>query len=900
MKTEKVGCLGLFTIIFFMLDQTAIAQIKVDTFRSMQAAFTLAQRIVLYVLVVLLPSPVLGGSGILNNDGTMELSVNFRFPPGDELLRQTRSAITRASRVFCDATDGQVVINRVTFVSGSAVDQTSDVWVTLEEGRSTGGLVLNFDNAGTLIDAMPGLGILGQHIEWKRNNITAATFAHELGHYVFALGEQYDEQNAELVDGVFGAGCGIGPGFELGTTTDNLVMDAANNSIMMGGFFACGDDISQPCSLDEDCNAGVRCLEFGKVISAESPSGQSIANGYSEFSHPSNHDRRQGTGTSCPSVCTPTPNFNCSASWNDDTERFEMTSQTAVHGESDWETINRLYPGISIPAGGPDPDPGSCATISPVFVENLNALARVALILDASGSMGSSVSNEDEICENGLDDDGDGDIDEEADCAQSRIDFLKAAARAFIAFHIGSDVELGVVSFNDTASVRAPMTSLSDGSTAGLIVATQAVGTSGDTAIGSAIATARDLLDDGQGTNKIALLISDGQSNVGLDPLTQAINFKSILSSGGGIADIYTVPVSSSADEQLLANISADPAKMIKATTAFDIPAVLVELGASYRNHGLILPRTPGSVTPGNSPATFTLSVEEGATRLNVFIASRQEQIASTALDLILDSPTGAQREEKFGCQNIDDPYYCTFQIDMPEAGDWQLRILTTAPQQQNFTVLAYLENNEPRCFLDFSPRVQTLDEPTRIIGSVKYNTALEEDVILEGKVKRPDGSVVTFTIPQAAGFTGAALAFDDYVGRGIYETELTCRVGSQALPARGESIFNGPERPDIDVIPFSRTVTGSFYLAAGPFPICQTNDCDNDGLPNSLDRCDRDTDDDGLPDCRDIDADNDEVLDRFDGREDEDGDGKPNFLDIDSNNDGINDNGQPIKKTNY
>jgi hypothetical protein len=123
--------------------------------------------------------------------------------------------------------------------------------------------------------------------------------------------------------------------------------------------------------------------------------------------------------------------------------------------------------------------------------------------------------------------------------------------------------------------------------------------------------------------------------------------------------------------------------------------------------------------------------------------------------------------------------------------------------------------------------------------------------------------------------------------------------VGNDSQPAAGESVFQGPERPDVDITSFTRTVTGTFHVTAGDFPVCQTDDCDGDGLPNSFDRCDNDGDGDGLPDCRDPDADNDEIPDLVDGRVDEDGDGLPNYLDIDSDGDGIEDNGTPIDSSN-
>ncbi|HTL34011.1 MAG TPA: hypothetical protein VL326_12840 [Kofleriaceae bacterium] len=74
----------------------------------------------------------------------------------------------------------------------------------------------------------------------------------------------------------------------------------------------------------------------------------------------------------------------------------------------------------------------------------------------------------------------------------------------------------------------------------------------------------------------------------------------------------------------------------------------------------------------------------------------------------------------------------------------------------------------------------------------------------------------------------------------------------------------------------------------ASPTPDAST-DYDNDGLTNTTEGCDtvpaRDTDMDGVPDCKDTDSDNDGYDDQFEGLDDWDNDGNPNY--IDPHNDG-------------
>lgn len=79
-------------------------------------------------------------------------------------------------------------------------------------------------------------------------------------------------------------------------------------------------------------------------------------------------------------------------------------------------------------------------------------------------------------------------------------------------------------------------------------------------------------------------------------------------------------------------------------------------------------------------------------------------------------------------------------------------------------------------------------------------------------------------------------------------------------------------------------------------------NDLDKDGIPNYLDSDSdndgildidegvKDSDNDKKPDFLDIDSDNDGIEDKIESLEDSDNDGIPNYLDLDSDNDGIND----------
>lgn len=148
----------------------------------------------LTALVIAAPRQVEAGDGVLTQDGRLHLSVNFRFPPGQDLLEEVKRAITGASRLLCDDEGHPVDYHLPVRGEGQVAEEQADVWVTLEPGRATGGAVVVEDQNGVAIDALPGLGNLGSHVLWKSSGLNAAVLTHELGHYVFGLGEQYHEE----------------------------------------------------------------------------------------------------------------------------------------------------------------------------------------------------------------------------------------------------------------------------------------------------------------------------------------------------------------------------------------------------------------------------------------------------------------------------------------------------------------------------------------------------------------------------------------------------------------------------------------------------------------------------------------------------------------------------------
>lgn len=925
--------------------------------------------------------PAYAGAGMLNPNGTMNLWVNFRFPPTSSQIQQTKDALTRASEMICDATEGQVRLGVVHLTGGAVNEDQADIWIHPEIGRS-----------GVSIFPTGNLSVIGAHIDLYSNAIWGDIIAHELSHHAFGLGDQYDEQRRN------GGACGIGPGFE------SVSIDERNHTIMQqSGYLQCvgGTSPGKRCNSNPECTGDGTCTP---VL-------------MSEFSVRANHDPLQGDNRLCPlptattrielkgyfdkntmpisggfddtdfATAETTSNYqqtvkvidskgglpehelklyfentgvnvwnlhigsdeaefangtkgkliilgafvliynsdgsfnamsgpyvlditggttgrvwasgaddqsitfifdrltqstrpsivqsedldgfakcgdkDCAQRWNTSTSRWETTSQTIFHnGDSDWATITKNYPFLTMPSGLPLANPPAVCSTPPTFIENISGSDQIMLLIDRSGSMAYSVKKgQGEVCNNSKDDDGDSNIDER-DCAQSRLDFTKAAARAFIDLQKERGIQLGILPFEEvpvriqkenSEDVFQPIENLTVANASNFKHKVDALVAGGWTGIGRAIgATMTEFVRvEEVGRTRTVFLLSDGQNNSpeGSDPRVDVQGLKDNIPD----ARIFTIPVSDSADKDLLADIAADPAKMIESPTGEDLPAIYAELAAIYGGEALVLPRTQSAVGQAQGVPAFTgflaaflresalptsetynFLVEGGAQSLTIFISGHNKNMQTWNVNFTLVGP----RSEVFtqdSPQVSVDPFYRFIRVPVPSKGRWTLKI--SAPvfslYDQFSYVLASVENPKPDCYVDILPKVQSSTDPVTIYASPYYVTNLDGPITIDGTIRRPDGTRVPISLVRDLLGGGFSASFNDYIGRGVYEVNLNCRVPEGALPAKGESIFEGPERSDIDVEPFQRNVTTSFFLAIGKQPECTTPDC-NDGVPIS------------------------------------------------------------------
>lgn len=204
---------------------------------------------VLALLVVValgLGSPALSGDGRViatPEGGELEFNVHFRFPPTVAHLDELEDWIQRGSVILCDATEGALRIGSTRLSTGGLSEGAADFWYYFGgAGRGhSSGAPIHEPNRRFYLDRDSSQG--------------GAVIAHELGHLLLGLGDQYDEQRR------FGRACGIGPSFDDGAA------DERNHTLMQAGLQrpeACtptgaGAPSGATCYRDADCPAGEIC-----------------------------------------------------------------------------------------------------------------------------------------------------------------------------------------------------------------------------------------------------------------------------------------------------------------------------------------------------------------------------------------------------------------------------------------------------------------------------------------------------------------------------------------------------------------------------------------------------------------------------------------------------------------
>lgn len=606
-----------------------------------------------------------------------------------------------------------------------------------------------------------------------------------------------------------------------------------------------------------------------------------------------------------PDICKDDGSGNCVTRWDPVAERYEINQQTLMHQKSDWETLVANYPFVTPPAGTPSEAPPANCRSELSFSESIIGSDQVILFIDRSGSMAAPVR-------------------EDAD--DNRLDFAKAAARAFVDLQAGMGVDVGLISFNETTELERPMLLLDSADAEPLKNKIDAINFGGNTGIGTALQSSftefqrAALIAEENGTpvrSRTAFLLSDGENNRGEDPEVVAQRLRDI------DVEIFSIPVGSGADTELLSGLAVESGgQMLNAPNGDELPPIYAELFAQYRGEGLTLSRQESELLPfrkGDNINSAKLShnnrmlaleesnltsintdnpyvdsyeflVEESGERLNVFLSGRNKDMITWKLIFKVTSPSGTEYTTSNSDVIKSDKYYSIIRLPNPEPGVWKLDLASGNQFPQSSFVQAHVENKTPDLLIDSKPNVVTNTSVKSVISAkASYVSDLDDSVKYSGFVRRPDGTEVAVKFKTDINTGAVSADFSDYAGRGIYEVVVSSIVSDKTQRSDGEILFGEPASNLKDVAAFNRTATTSFFVDIAQLPPCHNLDCDNDGIPNHVEGDDSvDTDGDGLPDYRDDDADGDDVPDAHEGVKDSDGDGTPDFQDIDSDNDGI------------
>ncbi len=796
-------------------------------------------------------SAALAGEGRVDaTNGDAFFNVHFRFPPTPQQIADVKSTMDMMAFGMCDASEGQWRVKKVTLSQGQANEDKGDFWLHALPGRS--GLSFFFSGAN--------LGNPGSHVDMFSGAMTASdVYLHEFGHHAWGLGDEYDEQSR------FGGPCGIGPGFDAGT------IDEQNHSIMQqSGSAQCvgGPTPTAGCFRNSQCGAGGTC-QFVLM---------------SELSIATNNDPLQGDGNSCPAVAAPgamcPDNAYCMRAWNSGTTRYEQTQQSEIHGDdSDWETLDENYPFVTPPAGLPVAAAGATCFRAVQYQEDVVGSDQVMLILDKSGSMSWSSNPADgDVCGNGVDDDGDGTVDE-ATCGNARMTFVKAAANAYLDLQRDRNVDVGIITFATGNSIDRMIGTLNAGNIAAYKAIVDGMTPGGATGIGDAMDTSKIefIRVATLGRSRTAYLMTDGDNTSGTDPVAKANELRDI-----GVR-VHVIPAGSDVSPDTLGGVATATGGELFPAASNDLTAVYAEMAGRHRGAAMALPRlnfrlslrgAAGGVQENrtlssNFPprqASFPIFVEKNAKSLVAFVSGRNQRMTDWSMAMSLRGPNG----ELFGPGSPEltvNPYYIFIDVPGPAPGEWMLVAEATGPAIQEATALAFIDNPEPDFFVSARPTIINGADEIAIAANPGFVTRLAADgVSITGRIEGPAGFTTPVTIDRnETGAWGASAGPFPYTG--VYRATLALDVDASAKPAEGESIFSGPATPPVAVTPFKRFGSASFIVVNGKDWPCESGDrrdCDGDGVLIKLEcrKFGADIDRDGRPNWFDTDADGDEIPD--------------------------------------
>jgi len=637
----------------------------------------------------------------------------------------------------------------------------------------------------------------------------------------------------------------------------------------------------------------------------------------------------------------------CSANcclFNFDSCRYEGThhSRTTLAAgagvQSCWAGLADRFSFIVPPGAGQLPDETDdpqCSESVEFDCTDIQGANQVMLVLDRSWSMSYSAAegqsggiNCESICA----------MPGATDCCQSSLDFLQQSATLFLTLDQSNpDAEAGIVAFSSAASLRAGLQPVAANLDALETVIDQ-ITANGQTNIGAGLELAHEeLLDAAPGT-KAVLLITDGvqsvdESDGGVDPIDAA----EALAADG--IRVFTISTGEASSIDGLGNIAEQTGgDALDSPDARELISAFALQWANHTNADILIPKLryrvyaptvattpepPGEIrrasswssgddAPPNFPVVnnrVAFDVEASATSVTLVVAGTMDNMAGFGPRVVLSGPAGDQPSSFDTLGLVSGPdvtivrqrFFHMIRLHHPNPGPWTAEVsVPVAPDVaviQEGTLTILVENPSTRFLTSVDRHVVNPGDPSVRVGAeavhVTHLLELEE---LEATVIRPDGSTQSIALsptgPDLPVYDGLVV---DFPFQGKYEVRVRARTGPGTRNHPGEPVFSldGPNTVAVPLL--ERTRSECFWVTSGQ-KVCTgpRNDCDGDGLPDTVDSLRDDKDGDGIPNGCDLDSDNDEVPDSEESREDPDSDGLPDWCDTDSDGDGIPDGDDP------
>ena len=467
------------------------------------------------------------------------------------------------------------------------------------------------------------------------------------------------------------------------------------------------------------------------------------------------------------------------------------TYQESFYHKSCWSQI-AAHP--KRPAIAPVGLPASAApaVAAPIF-RNGAADLRVMLVIDRSGSMS----------------------------LESRMEFAKAAANIFVDLLRDGD-SAGLVDFDNIITVDAPLARINNTTRANLRSAIAPLSPRGNTDIGGGLLAALGQITSqpSRSCDEIIVLLTDGDNTTGTPPQNAIPAIKA-----AGVT-VFTVGlgagISTAGQAALQAVASETGGRYSTVVNSFNLTGLFFQLVAESMGSGL-LARAPLNLVAGQTAESQVL-VEPGSMMATFGFSFPN---ASDQIVLTLRTPSGiviSQSSLPTGAGFVSEPNLRAIRIAHPESGTWTIIVSAVTVTSNVVQVLASNEHDGTQLNASVGKEMVTFPEPIQLQAVPQFNGQNVMNVVVIGRILRPDGSEATVTLFDDGDVAhGDVVAqdgvysnrFESFRGDGTYNISLTAQ-SDRGVSFSGESLFASFSPPSSTPTPAFNRVGSASVVVVG------------------------------------------------------------------------------------